>query len=316
MCFSQSGRLSASCAAPRRAFTLVELLVVITIIGILIALLLPAVQAARESARRAQCSNNLKQIGLAVQMFHDHNKMIPYSREDTRETWAWIILPFLEQEPLFSKWETTKMYYDQKDEVRLAVIPGYFCPSRRRPSSAKGGSTEGDVWQGYGDGEGENTPGGLGDYLACAGDPQGRWDYYPGLKSGPDDTPTTPQGAANGVFWRKGQPLTFADIKDGLTNTFLVGEKHIPNNEFGKQFDSSIFNGDHGGAFRHAGSGQTLARHLSDSGRRFGSMHPEICQFVMGDGAVRPVPVIISSTILGYMANRKDGEAVGVMPVY
>src|SRR5216117_488916 len=81
-----------------RAFTLVELLVVIAIIGILIALLLPAVQAAREAGRRTQCLNNLKQQGLAIQGFHSARKMLPSSRAcDHKETWLVMIMPYLEE---------------------------------------------------------------------------------------------------------------------------------------------------------------------------------------------------------------------------
>ncbi len=85
-----------------RGFTLVELLVVIAIIGVLIALLLPAVQAAREAARRTQCANNLKQQGLAVHGFIDVRKELPPSRiADHHATWLWLILPYMEQENLY-----------------------------------------------------------------------------------------------------------------------------------------------------------------------------------------------------------------------
>ena len=88
----------------RKGFTLVELLVVIAIIGVLVALLLPAVQAAREASRRAQCSNNLKQIGVACHMFHDAKKVFPIAAyEDDNQTWGWAVylLPFIEQERLW-----------------------------------------------------------------------------------------------------------------------------------------------------------------------------------------------------------------------
>src|SRR5262245_1232961 len=99
----------------RSAFTLVELLVVIAIIGVLVALLLPAVQAARESARRSQCSNHLKQLGLAVQGFEDVNKVLPPARMDNYGgvTWAVFILPYLEQDQFYKQWDINRWYYDQ-----------------------------------------------------------------------------------------------------------------------------------------------------------------------------------------------------------
>src|SRR5687767_10082548 len=103
----------------RAAFTLVELLVVIAIIGVLVALLLPAVQAAREASRRTQCASHLKQVGLGCSNFEDTYKYVPYSRIDTRETWAVILLPYLEQPGQFALWDMTKNYYTQVDGARL-----------------------------------------------------------------------------------------------------------------------------------------------------------------------------------------------------
>src|SRR5262245_1083976 len=92
----------------RGAFTLVELLVVIAIIGVLVALLLPAVQAARESSRRAECQSNLKQLGIAMHTFHDNNRMFPYNYQNVGvNTWEslsanYFLLPFIEQQNIFN----------------------------------------------------------------------------------------------------------------------------------------------------------------------------------------------------------------------
>src|SRR5499427_6896199 len=92
----------------RRAFTLVELLVVIAIIGVLVALLLPAVQAAREAARRMRCQNNLKQIGIAAHNFHDVNGELPRAFSPiTGLSWQVNILPFIEQQSLYNQFDTT-----------------------------------------------------------------------------------------------------------------------------------------------------------------------------------------------------------------
>jgi prepilin-type N-terminal cleavage/methylation domain-containing protein/prepilin-type processing-associated H-X9-DG protein len=119
-----------------RGFTLVELLVVIAIIGILIALLLPAVQAARESARRSQCTNNLKQLGLGLQNYHDVNKGFPPARTNAvagvneRFGWIVVILPYIEQASLFEKYDFTVLYNHVNNLPAAQVrLPTLICPS-------------------------------------------------------------------------------------------------------------------------------------------------------------------------------------------
>jgi len=131
----------------RTGFTLVELLVVIAIIGILVALLLPAIQAAREAARRTQCVSNLKQIGLAMQNHHDiYRKLpaaakavptdIPRSGYDQGDLWLRYLMPFIEESNLYDKWQDDKVYYDvtvkngtTNRQITQTLIGTYVCPS-------------------------------------------------------------------------------------------------------------------------------------------------------------------------------------------
>src|SRR5687767_3423025 len=131
----------------REAFTLVELLVVIAIIGILIALLLPAVQAARESARRTQCVNNQKQLALGCLDYEESNNQYPYGRKyDFWDTYTWtqLVLPFIEQQALFEKYRTlpqtpfAQVYPGPNGpigndpiqrEARHATVTAFACPS-------------------------------------------------------------------------------------------------------------------------------------------------------------------------------------------
>lgn len=134
--------------SPRlRAFSLVELLVVITIIGILIALLLPAVQAAREAARRASCCNNLRQIGIALQNYHaaigsfppggiEHRAMInpktgkPYGASGRQLAWSALLLPYIEQGALYRQLDTGKVFDAAENATAAAaVLSVYVCPS-------------------------------------------------------------------------------------------------------------------------------------------------------------------------------------------
>jgi len=302
-----------------RGFTLVELLVVIAIIGVLVALLLPAVQAAREAARRMTCSNHLKQIGLAIQLYEDNNKKLPNSRRDFRETVNVLLLPYLEQANLFDLWDFELEYYDQPDQVRLVAVPAYFCPSRRSAADAAQGSLNGDSRLGA-----AHLPGALGDYLSCAGDPSGTVDFPIGHPAIDEDNPPT-----NGAFQMENAwPLHFGGlwgavrlsmISDGLSNTIFFGEKHIPQvgvdptlYGFGNApADGSAFNGDHAGSFRKLGVGSPLARGDVDPARLlFGSSHPGICQFVFGDGSVRSLAAEADEIVLGYLANREDEQVI------
>ena len=285
----------------RFGFTLVELLVVIAIIGVLVALLLPAVQSAREASRRTQCANNLKQIGLGLHGFNDTYNYLPYTRLDTRETWAVLLLPYIEQSTLFNQWVLTRQFYDQLPEVREATLKTYICPTRRKPPLK---SLDGDVHQ---DGTRPHTPGAVGDYTSCAGTPAGTNDYYEnGVFSG---TLYTQHTAANGAFWYKGPyPMRMAQISDGISNVLFIGERHITVRNLNRE--GSIYNGDHGSSFKKAGVGAPLARSPNGSGSHFGSWHPGICQFVLGDGSVRGLRNEMDLTVLGYLAHRFDGNPV------
>src|SRR5688572_25384501 len=120
----------------RSAFTLVELLVVIAIIGVLVALLLPAVQAAREAARRMQCSNNLKQLALALHNYEGTYKTFPPAGIDSNQmSWVVMLLPFIEQQPLFGNFNFTQGSWNAFN--RIAVVQGVKIQGLRCPSAPR-----------------------------------------------------------------------------------------------------------------------------------------------------------------------------------
>ncbi len=123
---------------PRRAFTLIELLVVVAIVGMLLALLLPAVQAARESARAAQCQNNLKQLGIGLQNYHDTYKTFPRGGWPVTASclsWGAAILPRIEEQALFDRLNRSLPYTDPSNVAAgQTVLPVFICPTSHRDS--------------------------------------------------------------------------------------------------------------------------------------------------------------------------------------
>jgi prepilin-type N-terminal cleavage/methylation domain-containing protein len=286
-----------------RGFTLIELLVVIAIIAVLIGLLLPAVQKVREAASRMSCSNNLKQLGLALHGYHDVNNFLPYSRYKSRDTWAALLLPYIEQDNLRGLWDPTRTYFQQSAAARLTPVKIFFCPSRRGPGSSPAASISGDVP----DTNGPHVPGALGDY-ACAINDLGYWDY---------PWPNNGDPAANGAFisrWAATDPRhNFASVTDGLSNTIFLGEKHVKITEFGigkgSSGDGSVYNGNRGSAMRAAHVGLALGPTDTDRGQ-FGSYHTGVCQFTFGDGSVHTIRNSIKVSTLQLLVNIHDGQVI------
>jgi len=250
----RSSSISARLGASRRGFTLVELLVVIAIIGILIALLLPAVQAAREAARRSQCANNLKQLALGVLNYEDANKALcPSEITDCYAPWTVLILPYIEHSDIYEKWDFQLQYYYQVPEAG-GHLPVMYCPTRRSPSLAPRGGMmrtngrtppptqpgpdgRGDYAANGGTYDATSPPtttvaatgvnGSNGSFIKCA-QPNGNWPM--GNPSGSIGTPASPgfPGGPGGTNWTSWKPqLSMRDLLDGTANTFMLGEKHV-----------------------------------------------------------------------------------------
>ena len=300
-----------------RGFTLVELLVVIAIIGTLTALLLPAVQAAREAARRSQCVNNLKQIGLACQNHHHAYAALPAGgRANSFRTmigskpakydlqgWAWgyQILPFLEETAL----------YENPNENLVAATPiaTYFCPTRRPPTSLAGG-----YWA-Y-----TATPRAQADYAGNAGNTTENGDGGGIYGNG-----------RNGVIVEQGvEIVTLGRITDGTSKTLLIGEKRM-NVSFCMTDQQPDDNAGYVGGFQDDvvrwttsstsvgpltptadvyGAQYGVAEQPLQPGIwQFGSSHAGIAQFVLCDGSVHPISFTIDPITFERLSVRNDGQS-------
>jgi prepilin-type N-terminal cleavage/methylation domain-containing protein/prepilin-type processing-associated H-X9-DG protein len=309
----------------RFAFTLLELLVVVGIIGILVSLLLPAVQLARESARRMSCSNNLRQVTLAANTYHDAQNQFPAGTHVAVDvggvpsggTNLWVeLLPHFEQRSLVEKWD----YLDNrnnvaagKDATQAQVIRILLCRSDPLPQAVV--------------------------QLTAEGSPSWSWGYYgmtsyggnAGLRSfHPGDPPAFPRLTRDGVFSLDSR-VRLVDITDGTSNTFLFGERFHLDPQF-ERLRSIYFPtlGPLGGfgkwGFVAKGVSQaTLSTPVSINYRlppdgdglavenrlcAFGSGHGGGAHFAFADGSVRFVRDTIALATLQSLSTRAGGETI------
>jgi prepilin-type N-terminal cleavage/methylation domain-containing protein len=300
------------CEAPhRRAFTLVELLVVIAIIGVLVALLLPAVQAAREAARRSQCQNNLKQMGLACLQVNDSASHLPSGGwawqwtgdadlgpgKEQPGTWTYTILPYIEQQALHklpgdgNPDAITPQQREGAARLEATPVSTFNCPTRR-PAIAF--ATHSDHPHRLNNGN-ANLPAIVrGDYAGNVGPMDGNNPQMGTIPSIPipDNFAWSPRDGIEGVIFPTSE-IELRHISDGTSNTYLVGERNVDRNvyETGQDYANaeSLWSGGNDDNLRN-----TFLAPLPDTpgigfdpSRRFGSAHVTVWQVVMCDGSVQ-----------------------------
>jgi len=258
--------------------TLLELLVVMAVIGGLLALVLPAVEQARESARRTACSSHLRQIGLALHAYHAAHRTFPVGcvhRRTLRLAWSAFLLPFLEQRALFAKLDRNAPYRSRENQAAgKAVLPVYLCPSTARLGPGRRGSTAGDL-----NGNGREDPG---DWLAMTD--------YGGIFGAASVSP-----AANGVLLYE-RSIRLAEIRDGASQTLIVAE----DTGRGALWDGEWINGEN--IFDHARPINTLQHN------ELWSDHPGGCQGLLCDGSVRFLAESIVPSTLDALCTRDGAD--------
>jgi prepilin-type N-terminal cleavage/methylation domain-containing protein/prepilin-type processing-associated H-X9-DG protein len=316
-------------AKSTNAFTLVELLVVIAIIGLLVALLLPAIQAARESARRNQCVNNLKQTGQAIQMRHDTKKLLPPGRNGRTSTnasgvntfgvsWAFELLPYVEQMPLYQSLVKALPSTDLQNALAMrSPVDIFYCPSRRDPAADRDFDNNDQAPP-----EENRGVAAGGDYAGSAGID---------ITFGTDNPNGEPPGIIGGALY------TFArnslrQVTDGTSATIAVGEKYIPTEDEVHQAhpnldeammhyyqgDTAFFAGDHryailAGTECGMAHGETPSTGGCGVGRlweQFGSEHSGLSNFVFLDGHVQTIEQSIDLVTLQRISTVADDQVV------
>ena len=282
----------------RRGFTLIELLVVIAIIGVLIALILPAVQAAREAARRVQCTNNLKQIGLGLHNYHgSHNTLPPgyvyvFGYKNGGFGWAAMILPYMEQTNTLAAINFSLPAWSAQNATACAqTMNVYQCP------------TDFTATKGFLEREGFRYA--RSSYVGCFG---------------PADLDLAPENR-QGLFSRNSQ-TRFADVLDGLSQTLAAGERtnavYLTVIGSANHFDlETVWPGaikedpvdDHG----HTTMFQSayLINSPSFDDRNSMSYHPAGSNYLFGDGSVKFLKLSINLGVYRALGSRAGGEIIG-----